>query len=57
MIVSASRYDPLEGLMINEELDLGWEDQWDIKGNKFKAYETIHKGGYQGRGHSSKDQS
>jgi hypothetical protein len=44
------KYDPLEGLTIYEELNLGWENQGDLKGENFKPYKTIHKDEYQAAG-------
>jgi len=35
---------------MNEELDVGWEDQGDIKGGKFKRYKTTRKDEYQAGG-------
>ncbi len=45
-----SQYDPIEGLTMNKELNLSWEDQGDIREEKFKPYKTIHKDKYQAAG-------
>jgi hypothetical protein len=50
MEADPSEYDPLKGLAIYEELNLSWEDQGDIKGEKFKPYKAIHKDEYQAAG-------
>ena len=50
METACSQYDPFEGLTINKELNLSWEDQGDIREEKFKPYKTIHKDKYQAAG-------
>jgi len=50
METSSSQYDPFGGLTINKELNLSWEDQGDIRGEKFKPYKIIHKDKYQAAG-------
>lgn len=45
-----SQYDPFEGLTINKELNLSWEDQGDIREEKFNPYRTISKIEYQAAG-------
>ncbi len=43
METGRSQYDPLEGLTMNEELNLRWEDQGDIKEKKFKPFKATLK--------------
>ncbi len=43
METGRSQYDPLEGLTMNEELNLSWEDQGDIKEKKFKPFKATLK--------------
>jgi hypothetical protein len=50
METACSEYDPIEGLTINRELNLSWENQGDIRGEKFRPYKTIHKDKYQAAG-------